>query len=228
MVMDMENVNFLTETGSSYGSTTTADRILDKDDFLRLLVAKLSNQDPLNPVEDEDFVAQLAQFSSLEQLSNMNENLEQDIQWNYMLSQTISNTMATSLIGRTVRADSSMLYLQSGDAADLAVNLDRPATDLTITIRDENGNVVRTITEKGLDSGDHVFNWDGTNDSGVQVPSGGYTVSVTAVDVNGNEFTPDQFIEGKVNGITYRDGIALLNVNGQDLPLASVLEVKEG
>ena len=107
--MDMNNVTFLAETGSNYQTPNAADRILDKDDFLELLIAKLSNQDPLDPMQDEDFVAQLAQFSSLEQLSNMNENLMQDIQWNYMLSQTISNTMATSLIGRTVRADSSMM-----------------------------------------------------------------------------------------------------------------------
>jgi flagellar basal-body rod modification protein FlgD len=226
--MDMQNVQFLTETGNNYQTAATADKTLGKDDFLRLLVAKLSNQDPLNPVEDEAFIAQLAQFSSLEQLTNMNENLQQDIQWNYLLSQTISNTMATSLIGRTVKADSSMIYLETAGTADFAVNLDRDASEVTITIRDEYGNVVRTITEENLEQGDHTINWDGTNDSGEQVPGGAYTVSVNAVDTIGDSFTPSQFIEGKVTGVIYRDGIALLNVNGQDLPLASVLEVREG
>lgn len=226
--MDVSNVTFLTETGSNYQVAGATDRKLDKDDFLRLLVAKLSNQDPLNPMADEDFVAQLAQFTSLEQLTNMNENLQQDIQWNYMLSQTISNTMATSLIGRTVKADSSMIYLETGGAADIAVNLDRPAGELTLVIRNEAGRVVKTITERDLDSGDRLINWDGTDDTGVQVAGGGYTVSVSAVDVNGNEFTPDQFIEGKVTGVTYRDGIALLTIKGQNMPLAAVREVREG
>jgi flagellar basal-body rod modification protein FlgD len=225
--MEMPNVTFLSETGASRQSSV-ADRVLDKDDFLKLLVAKLSHQDPLDPMADEDFVAQLAQFSSLEQLTNMNENLQQDIQWNYMLSQTISNTMATSLIGRTIRADSSTLYLEEGGAADIAIDLDRPATELTVTIRDENGRVVRTITERDVDQGDHMINWDGTDDTGSPVTAGPYTVSVKAEDINGNTFNPDQFLEGEVTGVTYRDGMALLNVNGQQLPLASVLEVKEG
>lgn len=226
--MNVENVTFLSETGSSLQSAPRADKTLGKDDFLELLVAKLSNQDPMNPVQDEDFVAQLAQFSSLEQLSNMNDNLLQDIQWNYMLSQTISNTMATSLIGRSVKADSSMIYLETAGTADLSIDLDRTASEVTITIRDQNGNTVRTITEKGLDAGEHLIKWDGLDNNGVQAAGGGYTVSVSAVDAEGNEFSPDQFIEGKVKGITYRDGMALLNINGQDLPLASVLEVKEG
>lgn len=224
----MDNITTVTETGAGYQAASTADRILDKDDFLRLLVAKLSNQDPLNPMDDEDFVAQLAQFSSLEQLQNMNNNLTQDIQWNYLLSQTISNTMATSLIGRTIQADSSMLYLETGGTADFAVGLDKAATELTITIKDQNGNVVRTITERGLNEGDHVFTWDGLDDNGAQAPAGAYSVSVTALDGDGNSFTPTQSIEGKVTGVTYRDGIALLSVNGQLVPLASVLEVKEG
>ena len=224
----MDNITTVTNTGANYQVAGAIDKVLDKDDFLKLLVAKLSNQDPLSPMGDEDFVAQLAQFSSLEQLKNMNDNLTQDIQWNYLLSQTISNTMATSLIGRTIRADSSMLYLETGGTADLAVGLDRAASELTITIKDQNGNVVRTMTERGLNEGDHVFTWDGADDSGVQAPSGGYTVSVTALDGEGNSFTPRQFVEGKVDGVTYRDGIALLSIDGQLLPLASVLEVKEG
>lgn len=226
--MNIENVTFLDNTGSNSQAAVSADKTLGKDDFLKLLVAKLAHQDPLSPVEDEDFVAQLAQFSSLEQLSNMNENLLQDIQWNYLLSQTISNTMATSLIGRTVKADSSMVYLETAGETDIAVNLDRTASEVTVTIRDGNGDIVRTLSEGGLDAGDHIINWDGQDDSGVQVTAGAYTIEVSAVDAEGNEFTPDQFVEGKVIGVSYVDGMAMLNVNGQDLPLASVLEVREG
>jgi len=217
-----------TQATTQSNQTTSAGSIMGKDDFLKLLVAKLSNQDPMNPVQDEDFAAQLAQFSSLEQLSNMNQNLTQDIQWNYLLSQTISNTMATSLIGRTVRADSSQVYLDTNGSADLTVNLDRPASELTITICDADGQTVRTITAKGLDKGDRVFNWDGTDDSGTQVASGVYTVKLSAKDGNGNTFTPSSIMEGKVSKVAYQDGIALLNINGQNIPLASVLEVKEG
>jgi flagellar basal-body rod modification protein FlgD len=217
-----------TQATTQSNQITSASNIMGKDDFLKLLVAKLSNQDPMNPVQDEDFAAQLAQFSSLEQLSNMNQSLTQDIQWNYLLSQTISNTMATSLIGKTVRADSSQVYLDTNGSADLTVNLDRPASELTISICDADGQTVRTITAKGLDKGDRVFNWDGTDDSGTQLASGIYTVKLSAKDGNGNTFTPSSIMEGKVSKVAYQSGIALLNINGQNIPLASVLEVKEG
>jgi len=226
--MNVDNVNFLPETSGSSQTGSIADRSLGKDDFLELLVAKLSNQDPLDPVQDEDFVAQLAQFSSLEQLSNMNKNLEQDIQWNYMLSQTISNTMATSLIGRTIRADSSTLYLETAGDSNIAVNLGRTATEVTVTIKNEDGDVVRTITENNLDAGDHVIHWDGTDDNGVQVAGGTYTISTSATDANGETFTPGSFVEGEVSGVAYRDGMAMLVVKGQEIPLSGVEEVNEG
>jgi flagellar basal-body rod modification protein FlgD len=226
-MIQTQSVQSTTSTTAQSSQTSTKD-IMGKDDFLKLLVAKLTNQDPMNPIQDEDFAAQLAQFSSLEQLSNMSESLTQDIQWNYLLSQTISNTMATSLIGKTVRADSSQVYLETNGSADLTVNLDRPASELTITICNADGETVRTITAKGLDQGDHVFNWDGTDDGGTQVASGVYTVKLSAKDGNGNTFTPDSIMEGRVSKVAYKDGIALLNINGQNIPLASVLEVKEG
>lgn len=221
-------LNASSSSSSSTSSTTSATDVLGKDDFLQLLVAKLSNQDPLNPVEDEDFASQLAQYSSLEQLSNMNESLTQSIQWSYLLSQTISNTMATSLIGKTVRADSSSVVLETNGAADLAVDLDRAATELTITIADSSGQTVKTITVKGLEAGDHVINWDGTDNGGAQCAAGVYTVTLSAVDGNGTTFTPTSLVEGTVAKVTYQDGVALLSINGQNIPLSSVIEVKEG
>jgi flagellar basal-body rod modification protein FlgD len=221
-------LNASSSSSSSTSNTSSALDALGKDDFLQLLVAKLSNQDPLNPVEDEDFASQLAQYSSLEQLSNMNESLSQSIQWSYLLSQTISNTMATSLIGKTVRADSSSVVLETNGSADLAVDLDRAATELTITIADASGETVRTITVKGLDAGDQVITWDGADDGGAQCAAGVYTVTMSAVDGNGNTFTPTSVVEGTVSKVTYQDGVALLSINGQNIPLSSVIEVKEG
>ncbi|NMC42392.1 MAG: flagellar biosynthesis protein FlgD [candidate division Zixibacteria bacterium] len=225
-----QSVQSLLNPTASTSSAGTASGLetLGKDDFLQLLVAKLSNQDPLDPVQDEDFAAQLAQYSSLEQLSNMNESLTQSIQWSYLLSQTISNTMATSLIGKTVRADSSSVVLETDGSADLAIDLDRAATELTITITNASGETVRTITVKGLDAGDHVINWDGANAGGGRCPSGVYTVTLSAVDGNGNTFIPSSVVEGTVSKVTYQDGVALLSINGQNIPLSSVIEVKEG
>lgn len=225
--MPLDNVTMV-DTKNGFGQIAPPSKELGRDEFLQLLVAQLSHQDPLEPLKDEDFVAQLAQFSSLEQLENMNSNMNDSLNYDFLLSQTISNTMATSLIGRTVRADSSQIYLETAGAADISVDLDKMATNLSVTIRDMDGNVVRTINKSGLNAGDHLINWDGTDENGVQVSAGVYTIDVVATDASGNSFTPRQYLEGKVSGITYKEGLALLNINGQQIPLASVREVNEG
>ncbi|MGA9120044.1 MAG: flagellar hook capping FlgD N-terminal domain-containing protein, partial [Bacteroidota bacterium] len=87
--------------------TATASNQLGKDDFLKLLVTQLQNQDPLNPLQGTEFVAQLAQFSSLEQLTNINSSLEQNIQSNQLMTQSIGNSLAATLVGKDVRASSN-------------------------------------------------------------------------------------------------------------------------
>jgi len=223
--MSIENVTYVQNTGTAAAATK---KELGKDDFLQLLVAQMSNQDPLNPLEDKEFISQLAQFSSLEQMENMNSNLESSIQWNLLLSQTISNTMATNLIGREVTADASDVYLESAGSADIGVSLDETAVSLTIEIQDESGNVVRTITKNGVPAGDQTIQWDGTDDSGVQMPAGVYSIDITGVNNEGSKFYPTHLLKGKVQSVSYQDGIAMLNINGQNIPLASVREVSEG
>lgn len=224
--MEIPNINFISTTGNNQVATSSKE--LGKDDFLKLLVTKMMYQDPLNPITDESFVAQLAQFSSLEQLENMNRNLTLDLQWNYLLSQTISNTMATSLIGLTVKADSSNLYLDSGAEANVNVDLDQPATELTFSILDANGQLVRTIRQYDIGFGVRNIEWDGLDDAGVHVPSGFYTISAKATNAAGASFIPGLYLEGRVDGVTYADGIALLNIAGLSIPLAAVTQVREG
>jgi len=225
--MEIPNVTYI-PSGNQSQMPTANKKTLDKDDFLKLLVAKLSNQDPLNPQDDQAFVAQLAQFSSLEQLKNMNDNLTQDLQWNALLSQTINNTSATSLIGRTVDADSSELYMGSAGSADFSYNLTSEASKVTIDIKDSSGTVVKSIAASGLSAGDHTLNWDGTDNNGNQVAAGLYTVSITAKDSAGKAVATTQTFEGTVTGVSYENGNALLNVNGLLIPLSSVRQVREG
>ena len=89
-----------------YGTNTTQGKSeLGKDDFLKLMIEQMKNQDPLSPMEGTEFTAQLAQFSSLEQLSNMSDSLEQSINANYQLTQAVNNTMTAALIGKEVKLE---------------------------------------------------------------------------------------------------------------------------
>ena len=194
-------------------------KMLGKDDFLKLLITKLTHQDPLKPMEDEAFVAQLAQFSSLEQLQNVNNSLENSLEWDYLQMQTINNTMATNLIGREVKASYNGVYLDA--------NCPQYAQRVNVQILDINGTVIRTLTEKGVPPGSNKIEWDGLDQNGQRVGEGYYSIKVSAVDVNGELFTPSTFLQGKVNGIIYREGSAYLQVAGMEIPLAEINAINE-
>jgi flagellar hook assembly protein FlgD len=142
---------------SAIAGTDPTDRIssqnvLGKDDFLRLFVTRLANQDPLEPVQDEQFIAQMAQFSQLEQLQNMNDNLKQSINWSLLLSQTINNTMATSLLGHSVRVNTDTVILGDSGSSTIRYDLASGAKDVVIEISDSSGNLVRVLRQDGASS----------------------------------------------------------------------------
>jgi flagellar basal-body rod modification protein FlgD len=158
-------------------------RELGKEAFLKLLTVQLKNQDPLEPVKNEAFVAQLAQFSSLEQLQNINTTLA-DGSKNGTASDArtvaaVSNNTAVSLIGKQVEFAADTVNLPESGPAPITYNLDGSADRVTADITDALGKHVRSITlhPAGLQG---LMLWDGKTDDGVQVRPGTYRVSLTA------------------------------------------------
>lgn len=207
--------------------TAQAQNTLGKDDFLQLLITKLTHQDPLKPMEDEAFVAQLAQFSSLEQLQNVNNSLANSLEWDYLQMQTINNTMATGLIGREVNASYNGVYLDANNQPTIAFNSTQYAQRVSVQILDANGSVVRTLTDKEVPPGGNKMQWDGFDQNGKRVAEGYYTINVSATNANGELFTPSTFLQGKVDGIVYREGAAYLQVNGMEIPLSEINSINE-
>jgi flagellar basal-body rod modification protein FlgD len=206
---------------------TGSQKTLGKDEFLQLLIAKLTHQDPLNPIEDEAFVADLAQFSSLEQLSNLNESLSTSLEWDYLQMQTINNTMATSLIGKGIKATFSNMYLDSENQPKINYTTTESAEEVTISIKDADGSVVRTLTMENVPPGHNSIVWDGKDENGNRLADGFYQFEVSAVDADGGSVTTSTYVEGKVTGVIYRDGSAYLQVDGLEIPLAEVTEIFE-
>lgn len=198
---------------------------LGKDDFLNLLVKQLQYQDPMEPMKDTDFVAQLASFSSLEQLSNIGTSLDNSTQLNYILSQTIANTIATTLIGKEVVANSNQIHHDSNSTNRLDFNLDDAAANAEIEVKDSNGTVIRTITSNNLEKGSNSVEWDGRDNNGVRVAAGNYTFSVSAKDQDGNEVGAQTRLIGLVESVRYEDGQGYLIVNGQKISLSDIVEV---
>jgi flagellar basal-body rod modification protein FlgD len=207
--------------------TTGSLKELGKDEFMQLLVTKLQNQDPLDPMDDEAFIAELAQFSSLEQLQNLNSNLETALNWDYLQMQTINNTMATSLIGNNVVANFSNIYLDDANVPEIGYSTDNYADSIKVTITDIDGNVVNTLYEDNVVAGEHTVAWDGKDADGNRLAVGFYQVEITGTDVDGNSFKPSTYLEGRVTGVVYRDGSAYLKVNGLEIPLSDVSVINE-
>src|SRR3990172_9740552 len=137
--LDQINAGASTSASQRAGRRNT----LGKDDFLRVFVTRLANQDPSSPVQDEQFIAQMAQFTQLEQLQNMNSNLEKALSADLVLSQTINNTMATSLIVRSVRVQSNSVVIGESGTADISFDLEKNAGDVMIKITNDDGSLVR-------------------------------------------------------------------------------------
>ena len=204
---------------------TGSQQVLGKDDFLQLLVTKLQYQDPLKPMEDENFIAQLAQFSTLEQMNNIAEGIESSNQWDYLQMQSLNNVMASGLIGREVTADFSGVYLDTTNQPQISYTLDQGAAGITFEIRNESGTLVATLEDEDVAMGEQSIKWDGKDDLGNRLPEGYYTITAEATTVAGDTFTPTLEISGVVSTIRYRDGAAYVLINGTEVALGDIRAV---
>lgn len=197
---------------------------LGRDTFLSMLVAQLQNQDPLNPMDGTDFSAQLAQFSQLEQLINLNESMTS-------MSKAFSEKSegdAVSLVGKQVTGNVDVMNVDEGTVSGGFYSLTQPA-EVMITVTDASGKTVKTIYDGQQQAGSHLIKWDGTDNSGKAVEDGTYKYSVAANTGTGYKNVPAS-VTGTVEGITYNNGKAYLVVQGVLLDptsLTAVTDVKK-
>ncbi len=210
----------LTGTGSA---VLGKEEVLGKEDFLNLLVTQLQNQDPLNPTDSTEFTAQLAQFSSLEQLTNVNDNLEQ-LQ-NFQAS--ANNSQAVSLLGKEITASGNFLQLTDGEPVGCDFNLDREAAAVVVNIYDSTSEFVKAFESEGLTAGRHTLVWDGTDRDGNPARDGNYTFEILAADANGQSVNVKPFFTGTVNTVKFENDTPFLISGGQKIALNDVIQVAD-
>ncbi len=192
---------------------------LGRDTFLTMMVAQLQNQDPLNPMEGSDFSAQLAQFSQLEQLINLNESME-------TLASSFgqeSEGDVLSYIGKQITGNVDIMNVDQGTVSGGFYNLSKPA-DVMISITNAEGNTVKTLFDGQQESGSHIISWDGTDNAGKAVEDGSYNYTVMGNSGYGYSQVPSS-VSGTVEGVTYNDDKAYLVVQGVLLDPASLTSV---
>jgi flagellar basal-body rod modification protein FlgD len=205
---------------------TSSSSALGKDAFLKLLVAQISHQDPLKPMDDTAFVAQLAQFSSLEQMMGVNTRLDS------LASQQSGTTNASlaSMVGKSITLDGSTLALDGTQAsAPVTFTLGGDAKSVDISIADPSGKTVRTMHVDSTKAGLVNAQWDGKSDAGARQPAGTYSISVLAKNQTGTAINVQQETSGTLQAIDLADGKATLVLdNGVSAPSSALLRINAG
>jgi len=223
--MAINTTNSAAASAVGAGSLTSAlggTKAMDRDAFLKLLVAQLKHQDPLKPQDNAAFVAELAQFSSLEQTMGINDRLDMLS----LQSQGLQNSQVVSLVGKQATVRGS-LVTADGTGVGVPVNfsLAGGADTTNVTIRDSSGRTVRTLELGSRGAGISKISWDGRDDAGNVQPAGTYSVAVTAT--NGD--TPvvvSQETTGSVQAVSFDKGYPVLHLsNGVSVPVADLLRV---
>jgi flagellar basal-body rod modification protein FlgD len=209
-----------TAESSTPTTPASAQSPLGKDEFLRLLVAQLSAQDPLNPMDSREFSAQLAQFSALEQMTNVNSTLEDLV----AAQQAMGNSTNISLIGKRVDIPGNSFEHIEGENTNLTYTLGEEAQSTKIEIFNSTGARVNVINGSSA-VGSNLTVWNGLDSQGNALESGFYTFKIQATDANGQTVFADTFTTGLVTDVLFEDNRAFAVVNGQKLPVEEITRV---
>ncbi len=209
---------------ASLAQAMGADESLGRDAFLRLLVEQLKNQDPLQPKENSAFVAELAQFSSLEQTMGINDRLDMLS----MQNQGLANTQVAALVGKraVVRGD-VLVRDASGQPTKFQFQLASAAETVSVSVVDAQGRSVRQLELGKSDFTTRDVVWDGMSDEGVAQPPGRYTFTVTARGPKGEVIAYSPEAAGVVKAVSFNKGYPELSLEGGlAVPVSDLIKVE--
>lgn len=195
---------------------------MDKDSFMKLMLAQMKHQDPTNPMQSHELAAQLAQFSSVEQLQNVNKTLDE-----MKAGQKPSEGFqALNFIGKAVSGDSSKITRVKGDKDhDFSYTLPDDAAEAKIRVRNAAGETVRTVDLKSLKKGENSFAWNGLDERGNPAPAGDYQIFMEATASSGAKLAVKTTFEGTITGLSYSAEGPVLLVGNQSVKLKDVKKI---
>jgi flagellar basal-body rod modification protein FlgD len=217
----LDNILASQSASDSASKNAVKDKISqEKNMFLTLLVKQLQYQDPLDPVKNTEFTAQLAQFSQLETMTSMKESVDKMS----TLQTSANNTQALSFIGKQVVAVGSSVQF-SGQSTNLNITLGDKAAQVKVTLYNSEGSPVRNMVTTNAPKGDLVCVWDGKGDDGATVSNGKYYFAVEATGYDGNAVTTTSYAKGLVTGVRYDSGNIYLEIGDKEVSLADVNQI---
>lgn len=210
-------------SSGSFG-TEAARGALDQDAFMKLLITQLQHQDPLNPMDNQEFVSQLAQFTSIERLGLIKKNLDD------LLTAQLSNNagQAVGFLGKEIRAQSDVLGIENGKAHEMYYRVNQPVSQVEIRLKNSSGRVVATFHNQPSTTGLHRVDMNRLlKETHQTLPDGRYQMVVSALDAAGKPAPIDVMRGGRVTGVTFQSGAPMLLINGTEVPLYAIVEMRE-
>jgi|CXWL01.1.fsa_nt_gi flagellar basal-body rod modification protein FlgD len=217
----MIDVSPLNSAGTPATPRKTGPQQLGQDDFLKLLVTQLKNQDPLKPTDNAEFVSQLTQFSQLEQTAKQSELLQKSLE---AQSASLQFTLLP-MVGRRISIDRPLTQLEKGQAS-LTFALEKNAARVQMTILDQNHQVVRTLDSTGLQAGLNKVQWDGKDNKGVAMAAGVYEYAIAAVDQQGESIVAKGRAQLTVTGVRMVEGKPQLAIGALSVDPSDIVEVQ--
>lgn len=214
----------VTAASSSYAADAMKESVgMNKDDFLKLFITQLQNQDPLAPQDATEMLGQLAQLTQVEQAYNTSAALEK-----LLAAQDNSLAMTSvALIGKEVTSRGDQISLDGANPATIAFDLAGATSGTTLKITTSGGQAVRIIDLGSLSAGSNTFQWDGADGQGNRLPAGAYRFSVSGTNALGGTAQATTYTTGKADGIRFDQGAAFLTIGTVTVPFADVISVKE-
>jgi flagellar basal-body rod modification protein FlgD len=222
MSTTLEGVSYLPMQESLEFTEPGANTKLGKDAFLKLLITQMQNQDPLNPQSNEEFIAQLSQFTQVEQLMDLSNQFD----GMYLAMSSVNNTTMTQLLGKKIVAVGDQFSYSGEGGTDLHYDAMSSTVGGKLTVYDDTGSIVYSGALGALAEGEGNVTWDGKNHNGQDVPEGAYRFSITGFDSDGQTVEITEMMVGVVDGMSYETGVPLPSINDIDFTLGQILRVE--
>ena len=220
MIGGLENVSMYDPTANLNKAPEASDE-LGQDSFLKLLVAQMQHQDPLNPQGNEEFIAQLSQFSQVEQLMEINSGFESV----FMALNSMNNSSMTQLLGKEVAAFGNSFYYEGKGDVEIHYASSAPSSATKLIVKDQDGSIVWAGAVDPLEEGEGSFVWNAKDLDGNPLEEGTYTYSLEASSTDGADVHVDELIYGVVDGMSFLEGIPKPSISGIEFDLSMVLRV---
>lgn len=222
-------ISSTTKSTTEKSTVATPTKDLGRDQFLKLLTYQLKSQDPMKPVDNQQFAAQIAQFSQLEQLTGIRSLLEDQMKTYQVLAEQISNTSLPGMLGKNATIASDTFAFDGENKVELGYALPEKAMAGKVEVMDSTGKVLRTINLDGdkLKQGMQKALWDGKDDAGSMLLSGEYTFKVTYGIGKGIATKAESFVYGKIDAIRFKAEGTVLVIGEKEYKLSNIVDIRE-